>query len=58
MSTLLFSFIRIINQLGLEADVCEDRTLVVGAMCKTDGPPSGAPPELEFGDPLEISNGF
>jgi hypothetical protein len=58
MSTLLWFFIRIINQLGLQADVCEDRTLVVGAMCKSEAPPEQGPPELEFGDPLEISNGF
>ena len=60
MSTLLWIFIRITNLFGVEADVCEDRTLVVGAMCKvTDGPPTSTePPQVEFGEPLEISNGF
>lgn len=58
MSTLLWFFISLLNHIGVESDLCEGRTVVVGSRCKTTEPIQPDPPDLSFEEPLEISNGF
>lgn len=37
MSTLLWLFISLVNHMGVKADFCSDRTVVIGTMCKNNG---------------------
>lgn len=38
MSTLLWIFVSIISHFGVKAEVCHDRSVVVGGRCKSSGP--------------------